>query len=88
MINNRQLNRIIQESINEFLLMETDCAGAMQTGAGGEGTQAITPKGSNPEAGQYTVPFGADKETSDRTPGFSVQRRDIYKPKTKNKRKK
>ena len=83
MINNRQLNRIIQESINEFLLMETDCAGAMQTGCG-EGT----PKGSNPESGQYTVPFGVDPATADRTPGFSMMRRDIYKPKRKNKRKK
>ena len=83
MINNKQLNRLIQESINEFLLMETDCAGAMQTGCG-EGT----PKGSNPESGQYTVPFGADPETADRTPGFSVMRREIYKPKGGEKKNK
>ena len=72
-----------KKSINE-----TDCAGVMQTGAGN------APKGTNPEAGQYTVPLGADKETADRTPGFSVkdkakwnknpgnvQRRPIYNPK-------
>lgn len=47
-------------------LIETDCAGVMQTGAGN------APKGTNPEAGQYTVPLGGDSETSDRHPGFSV----------------
>ena len=76
------LHKIIKESVRR-IIKETDCAGAMQTGCG-EGT----PKGSNPEAGQYTVPFGADKETADRTPGFSVQRRDIYNPKSGKKRKK
>ena len=64
----------------------TNCAGTMQTGSGN------APLGTNPEAGQYTVPFGPDKETSDRTPGFSVkgkavgksdvQRRQIYNPKS------
>ena len=83
MINNRQLNRIIQESINEFLLMETDCAGVMQTGCG----QDAQP-GKDPDSGTYVPPFGADPSTSDRTPGFSMMRRDIYKPKRKNKRKK
>lgn len=64
----------------------TNCASVMQTGCGN------APEGTNPEAGQYTVPFGPDKETSDRTPGFSVkgkavgksdvQRRQIYNPKS------
>ena len=44
----------------------TNCASTMQTGCGN------APEGSNPEAGQYTVPFGPDKETQDRHPGFSV----------------
>jgi hypothetical protein len=44
----------------------TNCAGAMQTGSGN------APLGSNPEAGQYTVPFG------------KVQRRKIYQPKDKS----
>ena len=66
----------------------TSCANVMQTGSGKLGT--------NPEAGQYTVPFGADKETADRTPGKvamggkakwnvnngNVQRRPIYNPKS------
>lgn len=41
----------------------TNCAGAMQTGCGN------APTGTNPEAGQYTVPFG------------KMQRRKIYSPK-------
>lgn len=44
----------------------TNCAGAMQTGSGN------APLGTNPESGQYTVPFG------------KVQRRKIYQPKDKN----
>ena len=81
------IRRAVRESIKR--LVETDCAGVMQTGCGN------APKGTNPEAGQYTVPLGADKETADRTPGFSVkdkakwnknpgnvQRRPIYNPKS------
>ena len=41
----------------------TNCAAAMQTGCGN------APTGTNPEAGQYTVPFG------------KMQRRKIYSPK-------
>ena len=59
------LHRIIKESVKK-ILKETDCAGVMQTGCGD------APKGTNPEAGQYTVPLGGDSETSDRHPGFSV----------------
>jgi hypothetical protein len=59
------LHRIIKESVKK-ILRETDCAGVMQTGCG------KAPKGTNPEAGQYTVPFGPDEETQDRHPGFSV----------------
>ena len=79
-----KVSRVVRESLRR--LIETDCAGVMQTGCGN------APKGTNPEAGQYTVPFGPDKETSDRTPGFSVkgkavgksdvQRRQIYNPKS------
>ena len=57
------LYRIVRESIREIIKEDggaTSCAGAMQTGCGS------APQGSNPEAGQYTVPFG------------SVQRRKIY----------
>ena len=57
-------------SFNESVIKEdgvgggaTNCAGAMQTGSGN------APLGSNPESGQYTVPFG------------KVQRRKIYQPK-------
>lgn len=92
------LHRIIKESVNKILREvinsnkainedgATNCASVMQTGCGN------APEGTNPEAGQYTVPFGPDKETSDRTPGFSVkgkavgksdvQRRQIYNPKS------
>ena len=87
------LHRIIKESVKR-ILRETDCAGVMQTGCGD------APKGTNPEAGQYTVPFGADKDTADRTPGKvamggrakwnvnngNVQRREIYDPKSGKKR--
>jgi hypothetical protein len=75
------------------ILKETDCAGVMQTGCGD------APKGTNPEAGQPTVAFGPDKETSDRHGGFSidgkakwnknpgnVQRREMYNPKSGKKR--
>jgi hypothetical protein len=73
------------------ILKETDCVGVMQTGCGD------APKGTNPEAGQYTVPLGGDSETSDRHPGFSVDgkakwnkkgsntsvmRRQMYNPKS------
>ena len=84
--------KIMREAVKK-ILRETDCAGAMQTGCG------EAPKGTNPEAGQYTVPFGPDKDTSDRTPGFSVngkakwnkntgnvQRRQIYNPKSGKKK--
>ena len=88
------LHRIIKESVKRVLREEngggaTSCANVMQTGSGN------APLGTNPEAGQYTVPLGADKETADRTPGFSVkdkakwnknpgnvQRRPIYNPKS------
>ena len=84
------LHRIIKESVKK-ILKETDCAGVMQTGCGD------APKGTNPEAGQYTVPLGGDSETSDRHPGFSVDgkakwnkkgsntsvmRRQMYNPKS------
>ena len=83
------IRRAVRESLNR--LIETDCAGVMQTGCGN------APKGTNPEAGQYTVPLGGDEETSDRHPGFSVDgkakwnkkgsntsvmRRPMYKPKS------
>ena len=64
----------------------TNCANVMQTGSG------KAPLGTNPEAGQYTVPFGADAATADRHPGFSVdgksdvQRRQIYNPKSGKKK--
>jgi len=86
------MESIVRRSVKESIkrLVETDCAGVMQTGCGD------SPKGTNPEAGQYTVPFGADKETADRTPGKvamggkakwnvnngNVQRRPIYNPKS------
>jgi hypothetical protein len=86
------LHRIIKESVKK-ILKETDCAGVMQTGCGD------SPKGTNPEAGQPTVAFGPDKETSDRHGGFSidgtakwnknpgnVQRREMYNPKSGKKR--
>lgn len=78
------IRRAVRGSLNR--LIETDCAGVMQTGAGD------APKGTNPEAGQYTVPFGADAATADRHPGFSVdgksgvQRRQIYNPKSGKKK--
>lgn len=81
------IRRAVRESIRR--LIETDCAGVMQTGSGN------SPKGTNPEAGQYTTVFSPDEETSDRHGGFSVdgkakwnkntgnvQRREIYKPKS------
>jgi hypothetical protein len=82
----------VRKSINR--LIETDCAGVMQTGCGN------SPKGSNPEAGQYVVPLGGDSETSDRHPGFSVDgkakwnkggntsvmRRPMYNPKSGKKK--
>ena len=67
------LHKIIKESVKRILRETieeengggaTSCANVMQTGSGKLGT--------NPEAGQYTVPFGADSETADRHPGFSV----------------
>lgn len=83
---------------NESVLREENgggapnCASVMQTGSG------KSPLGTNPEAGQYTVAFGADKDTSDRHGGFSVdgkakwnsnpgnvQRRQIYNPKSGKK---
>jgi hypothetical protein len=86
------LHNIIKESVKK-ILKETDCAGVMQTGCG------EAPKGTNPEAGQYTVACSADKETADRTPGFSVngkadwnsnpgnvQRREIYNAKAGKKK--
>ena len=79
------LHNIIKESVKK-ILSETDCAGVMQTGCGD------APKGTNPEAGQYPVPFGPDKETQDRHPGFSVDgkakgktsviSRPVYNPKS------
>jgi hypothetical protein len=85
------LHRIIKESVKK-ILRETDCAGVMQTGCGD------APKGTNPEAGQYTVPFGPDEKTSDVHGGFSVdgqadwnkntgnvQRRPMYNPKSGKK---
>ena len=66
------LHKIIRESVKRILKEEgvgggaTNCAGAMQTGCGNAAP------GTNPEAGQYTVPFG------------KVQRRKIYQPKDKN----
>ena len=86
------LHKIIKESVKRILRETieeengggaTSCANVMQTGSGKLGT--------NPEAGQYTVPFGADSETADRHPGFSVdgksdvQRRQIYNPKSGKK---
>ena len=87
------IRRAVRESLNR--LIETDCAGVMQTGCGN------APKGTNPEAGQYTVPLGGDEETSDRHPGFSVDgkakwnkkgsntsvmRRPMYNPKSGKKK--
>ena len=88
----REWYEAMLDTFNENTIKEengggaTNCANVMQTGAG------KAPLGTNPEAGQYTVPFGPDKETSDRTPGFSVkgkavgksdvQRRQIYNPKS------
>ena len=86
------IRRAVRGSLNR--LIETDCAGAMQTGCGN------SPKGSNPEAGQYVVPLGGDSETSDRHPGFSVDgkakwnkgvntsvvRRPMYNPKSGKKK--
>ncbi len=94
------LHRIIRESVKRILKEEgmagggaTNCANVMQTGSG------KAPLGTNPEAGQYTVPLGADKETADRHKGFSVdgkadwnsnpgnvQRREIYNTKTGKKK--
>ena len=95
------LHKIIRESVKRILKEEgmagggaTNCANVMQTGSG------KAPLGTNPEAGQYTVPFGADKETADRTPGKvamggrakwnvnngNVQRREIYNPKSGKKK--
>lgn len=86
------IRRAVRESLNR--LIETDCAGVMQTGAG------KVPKGTNPEAGQFPVPLGGDSETSDRHPGFSVDgkakwnkkggntsvmRRPMYNPKSGKK---
>jgi hypothetical protein len=86
------IRRAIRESLKR--LVETDCAGVMQTGCGD------APKGSNPEAGEYIVPLGGDSETSDRHPGFSVDgkakwnkkggntsvmRRPMYNPKSGKK---
>lgn len=82
----------VKESLNR--LIETDCAGVMQTGCGD------APKGTNPEAGQYTTAYEADDETKDRHPGFSVDgkakwnknenfsimRRPMYNPKSGKKK--
>ena len=86
------MESIVRRSVKN-ILKETDCAGVMQTGCGD------SPKGTNPEAGQYTTAFGPDKETSDRHGGFSidgkakwnknpgnVQRREVYNPKSGKKR--
>ena len=86
------VRRAVKESLNR--LIETDCAGVMQTGCGN------APKGTNPEAGQYTTAYGADEETKDRHPGFSVDgkakwnkggntsvmRRPMYNPKSGKKK--
>ena len=87
------IRRAVRESLNR--LIETDCAGVMQTGCGD------APKGTNPEAGQYPVPLGGDEETSDRHQGFSVDgkakwnkkgsntsvmRRPMYNPKSGKKK--
>lgn len=84
------LHRIIKESVRKILREATDCATVMQTGSGED-----TPKGTNPEAGQYTVACAPDEDTADRSKGFSVkgkakwnvnpgnvQRRPIYNPKS------
>ena len=86
------IRRAVRESLNR--LIETDCAGVMQTGCG------KAPKGTDPEAGQFTVPLGADEDTTDRHGGFSVdgqadwnknpgnvQRREIYNTKPSGKKK-
>jgi len=82
------LHKIIREAVKKCISEATDAAGVMQTGSGN------APKGTNPEAGQYTVSFGPDEETADRHKGFSVdgkakwnnnsgdvQRKPIYNPK-------
>jgi hypothetical protein len=84
------LHRIVEESVKK-ILRETDCAGVMQTGCGD------APKGTNPESGQYVTPFGPDKDTQDRHPGFSVDgkakgktsviSRPVYNPKSGKKTK-
>jgi len=86
------IRRAVIESLNR--LIETDCAEVMQTGSGD------AQKGTNPEAGQYTTAYGADDETKDRHPGFSVDgkaewnknenfsimRRPMYNPKSGKKK--
>lgn len=87
------LHRIIKESVKKIIKEmngggATNCANALQTGAG------KSELGTNPEAGEYStaVPFGADSETADRHPGFSVdgksdvQRRPMYNPKSGKKK--
>lgn len=91
------LHRIIIESVERVLKEDglagggaTNCAATMQTGSG------KAHLGTNPEAGQYTVPFGADAATADRHPGFSVDgkakgktsviSRPVYNPKSGKKK--
>lgn len=65
----KTISQIIREEIEKFLT-EDEVGGATTT-------NGMTP---DHNAGGYVTPFGTDKETADRTPGFSMKR---LKKKTK-----
>lgn len=65
-----RISRIIKEEISKYL-NEDEVGGATTT-------NGMTP---DHNAGGYVTPFGADKATADRSPGFSMKR--LGKKKTK-----
>ena len=81
-----KIEKMISEDLGKDI-DECDCGGAMGATAGNESSRkmpveidetttasTVTPNGDTSMG--ITVPFGADKETADRTPGFSVERQD------------
>ena len=60
------LHRIISNTVARILNEDgaTTCGSVMQSGVNGDAD------GTNPSAGQYDVPFGADNETKKRSKDF------------------
>lgn len=60
------LHKLIENTVNQILKEDgaASCGSVMQSGANGDAD------GTNPSAGQYDVPFGADNATSKRSKNF------------------